>query len=240
MPNIYFQNVSVFYQEKKEVIQAVNDVTFFFKKGKINVLIGPSGCGKTTLLNCLNGKLVYEGKILFDDEDIENIPVQERKISYVSQDYFLYQHMNVYDNVIFPLRTMKLSREESDQRVKAILKKLGIAFLITRLPKQLSVGQASKVAIARALVKHNEVMLFDEALSHLDPRSSMKVIQLIKEVANEAESTVILVTNDLKQVMPIGEHFILMEQGQIKGEYGKQEFLTANDPLVVAFREGLK
>ena len=175
----------------------MDDVSFSFHDQKINVLIGYSGCGKTSILNAISGKIVFDGELFINDKKIEEIAVQKRNLAYVSQDFVLYPHMTVYDNIAYPLKIMKLSREEIDVRVREICELIDISFLMTRKPKYLSIGQQQRVAIARAFVKRPDIILMDEPLSNLDKDVSEEVRLLIKELVDEYKTTCIYVSHNI-------------------------------------------
>ena len=163
MEKINLEHVSVYFEnEKGNIVTAIDDISFSFIANKINVVVGYSGSGKSTLLKCITGTLVYEGKISFDDIDIEPLPIQKRSISYMDQNINLYPNANVYENILFPLKAMKIDHEAADQRIKEVAFRLGIDFLLTRKTKCLSMGQASRVSLAKALVKDSDIYLFDE------------------------------------------------------------------------------
>ena len=153
MSEIKFQNVSIYYQNKKEIVTAVDDISFSFHDKKINVLVGFSGCGKSSLLNAIAGQILFDGQIYLNDTNIKDIAVQKRNISYVNQQIVLYPHLTIYDNIAYPLKLLRYQRDEIDTRVRELATKLEIDFLLARKPKFLSIGQQQRVAIARAFSK---------------------------------------------------------------------------------------
>ena len=234
---IIFKNVSIYYENKKRnVVTALDDVSLSFKENALNVIIGPSGCGKTSLLKCLTGGLVYEGQILFDDKDLEKIELKDRHISYMNEEYTIFPHVNVYDNIAFPLRVMKMDHDEADQKIKHIASILDIDYLLTRKSKNLSLGQLSRVALAKALIKDNDLYLFDEPTRNLDEQNRIIVNQYIKkELANK---TIIYVTHNINEAIAIADMiYVFNDKNQFAGEFTPLEFIESDKEEVKALRK---
>ena len=233
MEKINLEHVSVYLQNSKDnIVTAIDDISFSFIAHKINVIVGYSGSGKTTLLKCLTGALVYEGKISFDDIDIEPIPVQKRKISYMDQNITLYPHANVYENIMFPLKVMKMPHDDADQKIKDIASKLGIDFLLTRKTKFLSMGQASRVSLARALVKDSDIYIFDEISKNLDEETSKEISDLVKRFLIENHKTGIYVTHNIKEATSIADYIYVLNEGKLVGIYTPKEFASSDNEIV--------
>ncbi|MBQ4253449.1 MAG: ABC transporter ATP-binding protein, partial [Erysipelotrichaceae bacterium] len=150
-------------------VLAVNDFSMNFDDGKLVALLGPSGCGKSTLLNMLSGILpASEGHIYFDEQDVTNMPPQDRGVGLVFQNYALYPHMSVLENIAFPLEIKKIPKAEREKKAKEMAELVHVDQLLDRKPKELSGGQQQRVAIARALIKEPKLLLLDEPLSNLD------------------------------------------------------------------------
>ena len=150
---------------------AVDNLSITMESGKMIALLGPSGCGKSTILNMLSGILpATSGKILFDDQDVTKLPPEKRNIGLVFQNYALYPHMTVLDNICFPLEIKKVPKKERIARAKELAELVRISDLLSRKPGELSGGQQQRVAIARALAKEPQLLLLDEPLSNLDGR----------------------------------------------------------------------
>ena len=193
---------------------AVNDFSAVIESGELIALLGPSGCGKSTMLNMISGILpVTNGKIFFDDEDVTELSPEKRGVGLVFQNYALYPHMTVLENICFPLEIKKVKKEERVARAKEMAKLVHVETLLDRKPSQLSGGQQQRVAIARALVKHPRILLLDEPLSNLDARLRIEMREEIRRIQQETGITTIFVTHDQEEAMSISDHIILMKDG---------------------------
>ena len=200
---------------------AVNDFDFEIPSGELVGLLGPSGCGKSTTLLMICGLLQpTEGRILFDEEDVTNVPPEERGVGLVFQNYALYPHMTVEENIMFPLGNLrgkdKLSKEEMRSRARQAASLVQIDTLLDRRPKELSGGQQQRVAIARALVKMPRVLLMDEPLSNLDARLRLQTRVEIRRIQRETGITTIFVTHDQEEAMSISDTIVVMEAGVVQ------------------------
>ncbi len=239
MSTITFKDFSIYYKQKKEIITAVDEVSFSFHHEKINVLIGFSGCGKTSILNAISGKILFDGELLLNDKNITEIAVQKRNLAYVNQDFILYPHMTIYDNVAYPLKNMKLPREEIDIRVREICELVDISYLLTRKPKYLSIGQQQRVAIARAFVKRPDIILMDEPLSNLDKELSEEIRLLIKDLVHEYKATCIYVSHNIRDAISLADSIFVMDKGKIIGEYTPDAFLKSENPIIKLLKSDL-
>ena len=239
MATLEFKNVSVYYRNKKDIITAVDDVSFSFHDKKINVLIGFSGCGKTSILNSISGYILFDGEIYLNGENIKDIAIQKRNVSYVDQEIVLYPHLTVYDNIAYPLKLLRLPREEIDIRVRELANELDIAFLLTRKPKYLSIGQQQRVAIARAFAKRPDIILMDEPLSNLDKETSDEIRNYIRQLIKENNSTCIYVSHNIFDAVNLADYIYVMNEGKIIGEYTPEEFLKCQDEVVMSLKADL-
>ncbi len=211
---IKLTNLTKVFDNKKETVVAVNKLTYTIPSGKLVGLLGPSGCGKSTTLYMLAGLHdVTEGKIWFGDEDVTEMETEKRGIGLVFQNYALYPHMTVAQNIMFPLENLKIPKEEATKRVIEMAELVDIAELLDRKPKELSGGQQQRVAIARALVKKPRVLLLDEPLSNLDARLRLQTREEIKRIQRETGITTIFVTHDQEEAMSISDEIIVMDKG---------------------------
>ena len=203
---------------------AVEDFNMIFDDGKLAALLGPSGCGKSTILNMLSGILpVTEGKIYFDDTDVTNLPPQDRGVGLVFQNYALYPHMSVLENIAFPLEIKKVPKEELNKKAEEMAKLVHVDQYLHRKPKELSGGQQQRVAIARALIKQPRLLLLDEPLSNLDARLRLEMREEIRRIQLETGVTTVFVTHDQEEAMSISDKIVLMKNGVLQQEDGPQE-----------------
>jgi oligogalacturonide transport system ATP-binding protein len=202
--------------------KAVNGVDLDIRDGEFMVFVGPSGCAKSTLLRMIAGlERITGGQLQIGDRTVNELPPKQRGIAMVFQNYALYPHMKVYDNLAFGLKLAGLPRPEVDQRVRHAAQLLEMEALLDRYPKQLSGGQAQRVAVGRAIVKKPEVFLFDEPLSNLDAklRASMRVrlTDLHRTLRDQGQpATVIYVTHDQVEAMTMGERICVLRAGEIQ------------------------
>ena len=203
----------------KDVI-AVDDFNFDIPDGKLIGLLGPSGCGKSTTLNLICGLLKpTSGHIWFGDDDVTELPPEARGVGLVFQNYALYPHLTVRQNIIFPLQNLrgdqKLSKEVMNRKAEEAAKLVQIEGLMDRKPSELSGGQQPRVAIARALVKTPKVLLLDEPLSNLDARLRLQTREEIRRIQTETQVTTIFVTHDQEEAMSISDLIVVMKDGAV-------------------------
>ena len=205
----------IFIDEQKNETRAIDNINVVIESGKLVGLLGPSGCGKSTTLFAIAGLHdPTEGRIYFGEDDVTRLSPDKRGIGLVFQNYALYPHMTVKQNIMFPLENMKISREEALERTQNMANLVGIGTLLERKPAQLSGGQQQRVAIARALVKMPRVLLLDEPLSNLDARLRLQMREEIKRIQRETGITTIFVTHDQEEAMSISDQIIIMETGK--------------------------
>ncbi len=196
---------------------AVDHFTTTIPSGKLIGLLGPSGCGKSTTLYMISGLLdPTEGSIHFGDQDVTRLAAEKRGIGLVFQNYALYPHMTVFQNIMFPLENLNITRGEAIERTHKIAKLVQISELLGRKPAQLSGGQQQRVAIARALVKNPRVLLLDEPLSNLDARLRLQTREEIKRIQKETGITTIFVTHDQEEAMSISDIIVVMKDGVLQ------------------------
>lgn len=204
---------------------AVDNFSAIIESGELVTLLGPSGCGKSTMLNMLSGILTpTEGKIYFDEDDVTYVTPEKRGIGLVFQNYALYPHMTVLENISFPLEIQKVPKAERHQRAKEMAELVHVETMLNRKPGQLSGGQQQRVAIARALIKKPRLLLLDEPLSNLDARLRIEMREEIRRIQLETGVTTIFVTHDQEEAMSISDHIILMKLGVLQ-QYDKPQYL---------------
>jgi len=206
---------------------AVNNFDFEIPDGKLIGLLGPSGCGKSTTLNLLCGlQNPTEGRIFFGDDDVTDLPPEKRGVGMVFQNYALYPHLTVRQNILFPLQNLKgkekLTKDEMNKKAEEAAKLVQIDMLMDRKPSELSGGQQQRVAIARALVKMPRVLLLDEPLSNLDARLRLQTREEIKRIQKETGITTVFVTHDQDEAMSISDMIVVMKDGVIQ-QIGKPQ-----------------
>ncbi len=193
---------------------AVNNFSAELTDGHLICLLGPSGCGKSTILNMLCGIIpVTQGHIFFDDEDVTKLPPDQRNIGMVFQNYALYPHMTVLENIAFPLEVKKIPKAERNAKAVELAKLVHVDNLLKRYPAELSGGQQQRVAIARALVKNPKLLLMDEPLSNLDARLRLEMREEIRRIQQETGVTTVFVTHDQEEAMSISDSILLMKDG---------------------------
>ncbi len=197
-------------------VVAVDHVTLEIKDGEFFTLLGPSGCGKTTFLRCIAGlELPDEGKVYFDDQDMTEVPPHKRDTGMVFQNYALWPHMNVFDNIAYGLKIRGYKKDEIRRKVLEVLKLVKLEGLEKRTPHQLSGGQQQRVALARAIVVNPKVLLFDEPLSNLDAKLRIEMRAELKRLQRELGVTTIYVTHDQEEAMSISDRIAIMNQGRV-------------------------
>jgi multiple sugar transport system ATP-binding protein len=218
MAKVTLENVSKHFVSKQSTeVVAVKDFNLEVEDKEFVVFVGPSGCGKTTTLRMIAGlEEITDGKIFIGDRLINRIPAKDRDIAMVFQNYALYPHMTVYDNLAFSLEMRKFSKEEINQRVREAADLLEISKLLDRKPKQLSGGQRQRVAVGRTIVRKPQVFLFDEPLSNLDAKLRVQMRGELKKLHERLASTIIYVTHDQVEAMTMGDRIVVMKDGFIQ------------------------
>ena len=222
-----------------EEVIAVNNFTFTIPDGKLVGLLGPSGCGKSTTLYMISGlQQPSGGKIFFGEEDVTDLPPESRGIGLVFQNYALYPHMTVKQNILFPLQNLKgedkMTKEQMLERAYEAAKLVQIDELMDRKPSELSGGQQQRVAIARALVKMPKVLLLDEPLSNLDARLRLQTREEIRRIQKETGITTVFVTHDQEEAMSISDVIVVMKLGVVQQVGMPQEVYDNPTNLFVA------
>ena len=225
-------------RDAKEVV-AVSDFTFEIPDGKLIGLLGPSGCGKSTTLNLLSGlQKPTSGKIFFGDDDVTDVAPEHRGVGLVFQNYALYPHLTVGQNITFPLENLKgkdrLTKQQMAQRALEAAKLVQIEGLMDRKPSELSGGQQQRVAIARALVKMPRILLLDEPLSNLDARLRLQTREEIRRIQRETGITTVFVTHDQEEAMSISDLIVVMKEGVVQQVGAPQTVYDDPNNLFVA------
>ncbi|MBR2342915.1 MAG: ABC transporter ATP-binding protein [Clostridia bacterium] len=228
---VVLQNLTKIFPSRNkksgEEVIAVNDFSFTIPDGKLIGLLGPSGCGKSTTLYMISGlQKPTGGKLFFGEEDVTDLTPENRGVGLVFQNYALYPHMTVKQNILFPLQNLrgadKMTKEEMLERAYEAAKLVQIDDLMDRKPSELSGGQQQRVAIARALVKMPKVLLLDEPLSNLDARLRLQTREEIRRIQKETGITTIFVTHDQEEAMSISDMIVVMKKGVLQ-QIGKPQ-----------------
>jgi multiple sugar transport system ATP-binding protein len=213
MAQVVLKNVNKLYGP----VQAVRDVNLSIYDKEFVVLVGPSGCGKTTTLRMIAGlEAISSGDIAIDGQVVNDLAPMDRDIAMVFQNYALYPHMSVFDNMAFGLKMRKFDRREIAKRVAEAADVLGIGELLKRKPRQLSGGQRQRVALGRAIVRHPRVFLFDEPLSNLDAKLRVQMRVELKKLHQRLGTTAVYVTHDQVEAMTLGDRVVVMKDGEVQ------------------------
>jgi len=213
MGQVVLRNVNKFYDS----VHAVKDVNLQIRDKEFVVFVGPSGCGKTTTLRMIAGlEVISSGDISIDGQVVNNLPPMDRDIAMVFQNYALYPHMSVYDNMAFGLKMRKFNRREIAKRVEEAADILDIGNYLRRKPRQLSGGQRQRVALGRAIVRHPRVFLFDEPLSNLDAKLRVQMRVELKKLHQRLGTTAVYVTHDQVEAMTLGDRVVVMRDGVVQ------------------------
>ena len=209
-------------RKAQEPVTAVNDFNFEIPDGQLIGLLGPSGCGKSTTLNMICGlEKPTSGRILFGADDVTSFPPERRGVGMVFQNYALYPHLTVKQNILFPLQNLKgkdkLSRSQMDERAQNAARLVQITELMDRRPSELSGGQQQRVAIARALALHPDILCFDEPTSALDPELTGEVLKVLRDLADR-KTTMIIVTHEMHFARDVADRIMFMDGGVVVEE----------------------
>lgn len=214
MASLKFENVTKIYTNS---VKAVNNANLNIKDKEFIVLVGPSGCGKSTLLRMIAGlEDISDGSIFIGDNKVNKVPPKDRNIAMVFQNYALYPHLTVFDNMAFGLKLRKYPKTEINKRVKEAADLLELNELLDRKPKALSGGQRQRVAVGRAIVRKPEVFLFDEPLSNLDAKLRVQMRLEITKLHQRLQTTVVYVTHDQVEAMTMGSRIVVLKDGIIQ------------------------
>jgi len=214
MARVLIRNLNKFYEHD---VHAVKDVNLEIRDKEFVVLVGPSGCGKTTTLRMVAGlESITSGEVLIGDTVVNNLPPMDRDIAMVFQNYALYPHMSVYDNMAFGLKMRRVDRADIAKRVQEAADILGIGDYLKRKPRQLSGGQRQRVALGRAIVRHPQVFLFDEPLSNLDAKLRVQMRVELKKLHSRLNTTAVYVTHDQVEAMTLGDRVVVMRGGEVQ------------------------
>lgn len=205
------------YKRFEDGVTAVKDFQLDIKDKEFVIFVGPSGCGKSTTLRMIAGlEKISDGEFLMDGKCMNEVPSCDRDIAMVFQNYALYPHMSVYDNIAYSMKLKKIPKKQIRQTVEMVAEKLGLSQVLDRKPKELSGGQKQRVAMGRAMVRNPKVFLMDEPLSNLDAKLRNQMRSEISRLYQELDSTFIYVTHDQVEAMTLGTRIVVMKDGEIQ------------------------
>ena len=235
MPKIDLKNLTVTYPAKKgmEYI-CLDSLDASFTSNEVNVILGESGSGKSTLLKAIAGILPYEGDILFDGISSSKMSPKQKNLALVDQEITLYPNRSIFDNLALPLKIARLGADEIRSKVYKIAKELGISATLSRLPRQISIGQQQRACLGKALIKDPSVLLLDEPFSNLDEVRRSKERKLLKSIVKEKGLTVLISTHLQEDVLALGDEIYLLEEGKISLSLKKEELAYSSHPLIRA------
>ncbi|MHB1653334.1 MAG: ABC transporter ATP-binding protein [Desulfitobacteriaceae bacterium] len=247
--DISITRLSKSYTHKK----VLSDIDLNFQAGSFTAILGPSGCGKTTLMRCISGFLnVDQGVIRFGDQEVTHLPPQKRGTAMVFQNYALWPHMTVYDNIAYGLKIRKYSKQAIEKKVLAILEKveINVQDVKKHYPSQYSGGQQQRIALARALVLEPKLLLMDEPLSNLDAKVRQRLRVEIRKIQKDLGITAVYVTHDQDEALSMADQIVLMNEGKIEQigspekiynhpqSYFAAQFIGTGNSLQVEYRDG--
>ncbi len=232
MANVKLVNIIKSYDGKTDVVK---NVSFEIRDKEFVVLVGPSGCGKSTILRMIAGlEDITSGDLYIDNKRVNDLLPKDRDIAMVFQNYALYPHMTVYQNMAFGLKIKRIPRKEIDRRVRRAADILEISYLLDRKPKAMSGGQRQRVAIGRAIVRDPKVFLFDEPLSNLDAKLRVQMRVEMQKLHKKLQVTIIYVTHDQTEAMTLGNRIVVLKDGKIMQIGAPMELYNTPDNMFVA------
>ncbi|GAF17478.1 glycerol-3-phosphate ABC transporter, ATP-binding protein UgpC [Bacillus sp. JCM 19046] len=237
MATIVFDHITKTFSDTKKggLFTAVDQATFEIKDKEFLVFVGPSGCGKTTSLRMIAGlEKQTEGNIYIDDQLVNHVHPKDRDIAMVFQDYALYPHMSIEQNLSFGLKNMKIEKAIINDKIAYASKILGLEQLLERKPRELSGGQRQRVALGRAIVRNPKVFLFDEPLSNLDAKLRVQMRIELAELHQRLGATIVYVTHDQVEAMTLGQRIVVMNEGKVQQIASPQELYARPENMFVA------
>lgn len=225
MPKIKINDLSVTYAVKKKPIPALKNISFELDDGDTVAVFGETGSGKTSLFRAVSNVLEYDGEILIDGVDSREIKNFRNMLSYVSQEFDLYKKMTVYENLEFPLLSLKIPKDEIDNRILDVAAMFNLTYLLTRLPKQLSIGQKQKVYLGKSLIKVPSILLLDECFSSSDEQFKEEFIPTLKKIIDINNITTFYASHKIEDALMICNKYLVLEEGELAFFGTKEEFL---------------
>ena len=241
MKYLEINNLTSSYQNGKEIVCALDNLSLSLEKGTITGLIGPNGCGKTTLLKIITGLQYYqEGELYLNGRSLETVPVRKRNVSYLPQSIVLFPHWTAFENIAYPLKVRKIPLSQIIEKVEAIAKRFGIFDFLSRLPSQLSIGQQQKVLLAKCLVMDADIYLLDEPFSNIDEECRADLISYILHEQQTRNLTILVVSHVLNEVLALSNNVLFMNEGKIVEDLETKELKTTVESTVISIEQEIK
>ena len=240
MPEIKIVDLGLSYYKGRQETIVFEHLNLHFQNEKINILMGVSGGGKTTLLKCIVGIYKYAGDIYYDDMNMNKVSPQKRNIAFVDQDYVLYPHLTVFDNIALPLKVQGASSEEIKRRVFQIADEIGLTDCLLVKPRYLSGGQQQRVAIARAIIRRPDLIIFDEPLSNVDPLKRNDIRNIIRDLCKSYHITTIYSTHNIDEAVSLGDTFTIINGDKNISFDSSKDLLKGDNSLVKEIIENAK
>ncbi len=235
MKYLEINNLTSSYQNGKEIVCALDNLSLCIEKGTITGLVGPNGCGKSTLLKVIAGLQYYqEGELFLNGQSLEKIPVHKRNISYLSQSVVLFPHWTAFENIACPLKARKMPLYQISEKVEEIAKRFGIYDFLSRVPSQLSIGQQQKVLLAKCLVMDADLYLLDEPFSNIDEECKTDLISYILSEHNSRGLTILVVSHVLSEISSLSNTVLFMNEGKITTNIETEELKTSIESTVIS------
>ena len=228
---LQIKNLSATINQEK----ILKDISFIGLPHEVMAVIGPSGSGKTTLLRCIAGLEKYTGHILFDDKTIDNVPTPSRNIGLVTQDFSLFTHLTVYENIAYPLIMRKKSKSEINREIKKFLQKFNIESIQHKFPSAISGGEQQRTALARTLIYHPQILLLDEPFAHCDAILRFDLLHWLKKILASEKITTLFITHDIKEAKFIGQRLLFLHQGRLAAFATFNDLNNYHHPLIQSF-----
>lgn len=241
MKYLEINNLTSSYQNGKEIVCALDNLSLSLEKGVITGLVGPNGCGKSTLLKIIAGLQYYqEGDLFLNGQSLEKVPVHKRNVSYLPQNIVLFPHWTAFENIAFPLKNKKVPLYQIIEKVEMIAKRFGIFDYLSRLPSQLSIGQQQKVLLAKCLVMDADIYLLDEPFSNIDEECRADLISYILNEQQTRNLTVLIVSHVLNEVLALSNNVLFMNEGKITNDLESKELKSSVESTVISIEQEIE
>ena len=241
MKYLEINNLTSSYQNEKEIVCVLDNLSLFLEKGRITGLCGPNGCGKSTLLKVIAGLQYYqEGELYLNGQSLETVAVHKRKVSYLPQNIVLFPHWTAFENIAYPLKAKKIPLYQIIEKVELIAKRFGIFDFLSRLPSQLSIGQQQKVLLAKCLVMDADIYLLDEPFSNIDEECKTDLMSYILNEQKTRNLTILIVSHVLSEVSALSNNVLFMNNGKITEDVESKELRNSIESTVISIEQEIE